>query len=267
MNKLLIFIIVILSICGSAKALTVFESYDNEVALNRGKALNILLSEYKRDQKNYLLNYKIGKHYEQDRLFRNPFMVKYYFNYLELAPKNDPNHDDVVFTIVEYYLEKGVKYGDKSIVDSPNSLPPYDAINVSSLLDSIFNKNVPNFNLYLGLLYMIEKDYGQAIKYFEITQIEKTSYRKSKWLYNNLGYAFIKCNNLKDAEKALRMAEFIDPSNIYVHVNLGYVYFHTESYLDAVKQYKQALGINPDYKKAIQGLEDSKRMLHRNNGN
>lgn len=261
MKKYYSFFLILFLIVNFANGLTIFETYDNQVVLDKQKALKILLKEYEKDGENILLNYKIGKHYEQEHFFKYPFMTKYYFRYLELAPKDDSHHDEVIFGIVEYYLSKGARDSDETIIDSENSIPPYEKINVYSLLNSAVDKSVPNYNLYLGLYFMINKKYEEAIKYFELTPIEKTSYKKSKWLFNNLGYAFIKMNNLEKAEKALRMAEFIDPSNVYVHVNLGYVYYNTHRYMDAVKQYKQALDINPTYQKAIQGLTDSRKMI------
>lgn len=94
-----------------------------------------------------------------------------------------------------------------------------------------------------GDLARLHRDYEAATGYY--TSALRTD-RQSVVLYNKLGIAEIKLNQLKSAHKNLNQALKIAPLSYLTLNNLGAVCYLEKKYKPSVNYYKQALALNEE---------------------
>lgn len=115
------------------------------------------------------------------------------------------------------------------------------------------NPDDPFLNNDLGLTYLAKGDASKAIFHFKRALDFKPQYAPAK---NNLGSAYIA---LKQWDKAIACFDDVKDDLLYATPyyplsNLGYVYFMKKDYGKAEKYYKEALNLQADFPKALDGL-------------
>lgn len=225
---------------------------------NAGK---YLINEVGKNPNSISLNYLIGKYYEDIGFYKYPYMTRFFINYLKLTNYDGLHTDEVIHSLVEYYLSLSIKNNDERIVNVDDVSGNPSSINVRVLLSKLKSKEDKSLLLYNGLLDLINKDYVSAVNKLDAAPLDKISYKNFRWAFNNMGYALLKDNKLQEAERALKIAIIVDPGNKYAHVNLGFVLFNQEKYKDALAEYETALEIDPNYQKAKDGKSSSEYRL------
>ncbi len=112
------------------------------------------------------------------------------------------------------------------------------------LLRSLKFKNDP-YKSYqaLGLVYMKEGNFGEALKNFEKVT---ASGMLSDQEYALMGFAYQELGLYNQAEEILQKALEINPGKIEALTNLGYLYYENMNYQQAEEVLKRALNYNPD---------------------
>ena len=102
-----------------------------------------------------------------------------------------------------------------------------------------------------GLRLMDDKHYAEAISSFE-KHLDNNP-EDSRTL-NNIGFAYYKQGNLKNAEAYCRQAVKADDKYSVAYNNLGIALYHQEKYEGAKKNFEKAIELNPLYAKAMINL-------------
>jgi len=115
------------------------------------------------------------------------------------------------------------------------------------------NPDDPFLNNDLGLAYLAKGDAEKAVFHFKRAIELKPGYSPAK---NNLGSAYIA---LKQWDKAIECFNSAKNDLLYATPyfplsNLGYVYYMKKDYGRAEKYYNEALDLQPDFPKALDGL-------------
>ncbi len=101
----------------------------------------------------------------------------------------------------------------------------------------------------LGVVYVETGNWDEAVKCFKAA-LSNPVYRTPAWAYSNMGYAYYKKGDYRNAEKALRealMRNPVFPSALYI---LGLVYVKLDDEEAAIEEFKKAIGIAPGYVEA-----------------
>lgn len=229
--------------------------------------VEVLKNELIKNPDEVELNYLIGKYYQNKKLFRVPFMSKYYYQYITVTDsirENPSEVDDAILNLTGYYILLSGRYGTPKYVLEDNLEGRDTSIDVNKYLAKVSNKKNQEYLLLNGLFKIITHDYDSAIKELDQVDVSNLDYSKSKWVYNNLGFALIKAGNYKEAVSALRIAVFIDPNNKFAHANYGCALFNINHFKEALTEYRKALVIDATYSTAINGIEECKKVLKRN---
>ncbi len=125
--------------------------------------------------------------------------------------------------------------------------------------DSCPDENKHHICGRLGLLYKEIKDYEQAERWFK-NQIALNPFDTSGYVY--LGSLYAIQGNYKKAKVLHRSAlECEEGYFCEAHHNLGLIYRAEENYDKAYKHFLKAIELDPDYKAAVEALEDVERAI------
>lgn len=110
--------------------------------------------------------------------------------------------------------------------------------------------DTPEQNLKNAVSHYNQKDYAEAIKFFEKAIAQEA---KSAETYNKLGTAYrFRYEQTKDAKllaneiDAFQKALKLDPKFSEAMINLGFAYDHQGDKVNAVHWFKKALALNPN---------------------
>ena len=103
----------------------------------------------------------------------------------------------------------------------------------------------------LGIIYLDQKQYRQAIKEFEASLKIKPNFDQA---YDNLGVALDFSGEFEAAITAHKKSIEINPHNIKAYNNLGNAYISAKRFDEAISTYKHALKLNPGFKGAYNNL-------------
>jgi len=84
--------------------------------------------------------------------------------------------------------------------------------------------------------------------------------KKESWLLNDMGLKELKRGNFLKAEGLFKKALLIEDSPYY-HNNLGTAYLKLKKYTEALQEFKEALKLKPDYRRAKRNLKTVKKIL------
>lgn len=115
------------------------------------------------------------------------------------------------------------------------------------------NPDDPFLNNDLGLTYLAKGDAEKAVFHFKRALDIKPQYSPAK---NNLGSAYIVLKQWDNAIACFESAkdDLLYATPYYPLSNLGYVYFMKNEYDKAEKYYKEALDLQTDFPRALDGL-------------
>ena len=111
---------------------------------------------------------------------------------------------------------------------------------------------------FMGDLYKFAGDYNSAIEWYKKC-IEITPDDSAPYIY--IGSILVKSGRLNEAEEYHRKATLCTEGCIdEAYLNLGYVLRAQERYTEALDCFNKALEIDPEYKEAIEGVEDLEKL-------
>ena len=115
------------------------------------------------------------------------------------------------------------------------------------------NPDDPFLNNDLGLVYLSKGDPEKAVFHFRKAISINPEFSPAR---NNLGTAYIALNEWDKAIDCFMKVkdDLLYATPYYPLCNLGYVYFVKKDYARAEKYYRQALDLEPDFPKALDGL-------------
>lgn len=105
----------------------------------------------------------------------------------------------------------------------------------------------------LGVLYLNTGRLDESISEFN-EALKNISYATPERAYMNMGWAYYKKKNYRDAEFNLKKAIQIAPDFFIAHYNLGILYRDTGKYKEAIKSFKLAIKYFPKYVDAYYDL-------------
>lgn len=108
------------------------------------------------------------------------------------------------------------------------------------------NNNYSEAHNNLGVLYLNMGRYDDAINEFN-SALQNMSYSTPERAYVNMGWAYYKKKDYKEAELNLRKAIQSAPDFFIAHYNLGILYRDTGNYKEAIKEFKLAIKYFPRY--------------------
>jgi tetratricopeptide (TPR) repeat protein len=161
--------------------------------------------------------------------------------------------------VVEKYPNSSWGYNNLGIAQS--KLGDMDGAEQSFLKTVEFEKNPLFFYKSLGNLgnvYLIKKDYKNAIKWFNAALKHNPSHVPS---YTGIAEAY---SGLKDYNNSLayfNKALDINPKDSFAYNGIGTVYKDMGNYKEALIYFKKALYYNPDNIQAQKGLEETEKLL------
>jgi tetratricopeptide (TPR) repeat protein len=115
------------------------------------------------------------------------------------------------------------------------------------------NDNYSEAHNNLGVLYLNMERYDDAINEFN-SALKNMSYSTPERAYVNMGWAYYKKKNYKDAELNLKRAIQSAPDFFIAHYNLGLLYRDRGNYKEAIKEFKLAIKYFPKYVDAYYDL-------------
>lgn len=115
------------------------------------------------------------------------------------------------------------------------------------------NNNYSEAYNNLGVLYLNMERYDEAINEFN-TALKNVSYSTPERAYVNMGWAYYKKKNYKEAELNLKKAIQSAPDFFIAHYNLGILYKDTRNYEEAIKEFQRAIKYFPKYVDAYYDL-------------
>ena len=107
----------------------------------------------------------------------------------------------------------------------------------------------PNFfaaRNHLGVAYLEMERWADAVSVLE-PLLKEPTYTTQYHVYNNLGWAYLKMNDLRLAEKNLKLAVFLNPKYCQGYRNLGLLAMQQRDYRGAVDEFTEATARCPTY--------------------
>jgi tetratricopeptide (TPR) repeat protein len=211
---------------------------------NYEEAIEYLSEEIKEHDDNALAHYLLGKIYEEHVIKGDKYydkMAKNYQKYIELRQPNGIYIKHAKLKVAQFYVKEWLEKKDE------------DKLKIAKEYLNTLDKSDNGVGMYLGAIYLNEKDYDKAIIAFESAGSLPLGELRIK--YNSLGLAYIKKKMYKKAQRELEYAVFIDPKDKYAHNNLGFTYVQQEKLSEAKPHFIEALKIDPSYENAKRNLE------------
>lgn len=105
----------------------------------------------------------------------------------------------------------------------------------------------------LGVLYLNSERLDEAIHEFS-EAVKNIGYATPERAYMNMGWAYYRKKNYREAEVSLKKAIQLAPDFFIAHYHLGNLYKDTGKYNEAIKEYKLAIKYFPRYIDAYYNL-------------
>ncbi|MCP4005649.1 MAG: tetratricopeptide repeat protein [bacterium] len=96
--------------------------------------------------------------------------------------------------------------------------------------------------LNLGVVYILDERWGDAIELFKRLAEDPSFIRPSRALVN-LGWAQYNSGDFKSAKHSFQRALISDPNNHVAHLDLGILYYEEGSLVEAISEFSQAAEI------------------------
>ena len=210
---------------------------------NYEKAVIYLSREIRDHDDNATAYYLLGKIYEEQFIKGNKYyakMAENYQKYIELRRPYGTHLKHAKLKVAQFYVKEGLEKRDTK------------KLRIAEGYLNSLDKSESSVGMYLGAIYLNDKDYDKAIAQFERAGNLPPAELKLK--YNSLGLAYIKKGMYGKAGKVLEVAVLIDPEDKYAHNNLGIVYYKMGLLDDAIREFQVALSLNPNYREARYNL-------------
>jgi len=176
-----------------------------------------------------------NERYKRDSILKNAVTIL--DSILKLKPNSvSPFYRAAFQSKLHNYDEAIIDYKKVIQIDSNQFSAHY---NLGKLYERMgdFNKSLNSYSkaievndsistLYLnrGFVYLKLEKYSLAVKDFELALVKPENDKQDSFTYNNLGFAFFKQGNFKDAIENIQKSIELFERNSYAHKNLGLVY-------------------------------------------
>lgn len=169
-------------------------------------------------------HYKLARNYYTDRNI--PMALRELHNALELNPQNAEAHH------LKGFIYLGLKDYENAIIEFKNALEIkpdyYEAMN------------------NLGSVYIADGRYFDAVRI--LTDLcSQQLYGTPHLAYGNLGYAYYKLKDYKNAIKYLELSVFRNPRFCLGYKHIGTVYMELGKIAPAIENFEKSLSICPNF--------------------